>query len=86
MTKLSLANTHAPSLAFWLAYSTELLHFLESDKHVKFYATEAQILLSQAVRDSFQLLVRQTIRITQLNVNLSSFSGQGKSLDTIDKP
>ena len=66
MTQLSSANTHAPSLAFWLANSTELLHFLESDKHVKSYATEAQGLLSQAVRVSFQLLLRQTIRRNQL--------------------
>ena len=66
VTQLSSANTHAPSLAFWLANSTELLYFLESDKHVKSYATEAQGLLSQAVRVSFQLLVRQTIRRNQL--------------------
>ena len=58
MPQLSPANTHAPSLAFWLANSTELLHFLECDKHVKSYATEAQGLLSQAVRVSFHQLVR----------------------------
>ena len=80
MTQLSPTNTHAPSFAFWLANSTELLHFLESDKHVKSYATEAQGLLSQAVRVSSQLLVRQTIRRNQLNLNVSSFSGQGRTV------
>ena len=55
---LSPANTHAPSLAFWLANTTELLHFLESDKHVHSYATEARAILTQGVRASFQQLVR----------------------------
>ena len=58
MTQLSPANTHAPSLAFWLANATELLHFLESDKHVHSYAAEAQAVLTQGVRASFQHLVR----------------------------
>ena len=43
VTQLSPANTHAPRVAFWLANSTELLHFLETDKHVQTYATEAII-------------------------------------------
>ena len=58
MTQLSPANTHAPSLAFWLANATELLHFLDSDKHVHSYAAEAQAVLTQGVRTSFQQLVR----------------------------
>ena len=58
MTQLSPANTHAPSLAFWLANATELLHFLESDKHVHSYAAEAGAVLTQGVRASFQQLVR----------------------------
>ena len=58
VTQLSPANTHAPSLAFWLANTTELLHFLESDKHVHSYATEAQGILTQGVRASFHQLVR----------------------------
>ena len=47
---------------------------------VKSYATEAQGLLSQVVRVSSQLLVRQTIRRNQLNLNVSSFSGQGRTV------
>ena len=47
---------------------------------VKSYATEAQGLLSQVVRVSSQLLVRQTIRRNQLNLTVSSFSGQGREV------
>ena len=54
MTLLSPANTHAPSLA----NSTELLHFLETDKHVHSYATEALAILAQSVRTTFSQLVR----------------------------
>ena len=60
MTLLSPANTHAPSQAFWLANSTELLHFLEleTDKHVHSYATEALAILAQSVRTTFSHLLR----------------------------
>ena len=33
----------APSLTFWLANTSELLHFLTTDRHVHSYAARARV-------------------------------------------
>ncbi|XP_054164184.1 afadin-like [Oppia nitens] len=49
---------HEPShLAFWLANSSELLHFLKQDKHLSAFTFDAQDILAEAVQFAFRSLV-----------------------------
>ena len=32
--------THAPTLSFWMANSSELLHFLKSDRHITAFSLQ----------------------------------------------
>ena len=44
-------------LAFWMANSSELLHFLKSDRHITAFSLRAQDVLAEAVHNAFKLLV-----------------------------
>lgn len=47
----------APALAFWLANTSELLHFLKQDRHLSAYTLDAQDLLAESVQLAFRSLV-----------------------------
>ncbi|QQP51614.1 Uncharacterized protein FKW44_013034, partial [Caligus rogercresseyi] len=47
----------APILAFWMANSSECLHFLKSDRHITTFSLEAQDTLAETVHSSFKQLV-----------------------------
>jgi afadin len=44
-------------LAFWLANSSELLHFLKQDKHLSAFTFDAQDILAEGVQSAFRSLV-----------------------------
>ncbi|XP_022253021.1 afadin-like isoform X2 [Limulus polyphemus] len=46
----------AVSLAFWLANSAELLHFLKQDRHISAYTLDSQDLLAESVQVAFRSL------------------------------
>lgn len=48
---------HAPTLSFWMANSSELLHFLKSDRHITAFSLQAQDMLADAVHMAFKQLV-----------------------------
>jgi len=48
---------HAPTLSFWMANASELLHFLKSDRHITAFSLQAQDLLADAVHFAFKQLV-----------------------------
>lgn len=43
-----------PSLAFWMANASELLHFLKSDRHICAFSLDSQDLLAEAVQSAFR--------------------------------
>ncbi|GFY73939.1 afadin [Trichonephila inaurata madagascariensis] len=45
------------ALAFWLANTSELLHFLKQDRHLSAYTLDAQDLLAESVQLAFRSLV-----------------------------
>ncbi|XP_063220039.1 afadin isoform X2 [Bacillus rossius redtenbacheri] len=47
----------AKFLAFWMANSSELLHFLKSDRHISAFSLETQDILSDCVQIAFRNLV-----------------------------
>ncbi|GLG95429.1 Putative actin filament-binding protein afadin [Gryllus bimaculatus] len=47
----------AKSLAFWMANSSELLHFLKSDRHICAFSLDAQDILAECVQLAFRNLV-----------------------------
>jgi len=49
--------SHAPTLSFWMANASELLHFLKSDRHITAFSLQAQDLLADAVHIAFKQLV-----------------------------
>ena len=60
-------NHSDPSrLAFWLANSSELLHFIKQDQHVRAWTVDGQELLAESVQIAFKKLV------TCLEVDLES--------------
>ena len=51
-------NQHdASKLAFWMANSSELLHFLKSDRHITSFSLQAQDILAETVHLAFKQLV-----------------------------
>jgi len=50
-------SSHAPTLSFWMANASELLHFLKSDRHITAFSLQAQDLLAEAVHIAFKQLV-----------------------------
>ncbi|KAG1681978.1 Afadin [Nymphon striatum] len=51
------SHNDASSLAFWMANSSELLHFLKQDRHLSAYTIDAQDLLAESVQVAFRSLV-----------------------------
>ncbi|XP_017846332.1 afadin isoform X10 [Drosophila busckii] len=49
--------TDARILAFWMANSSEFLHFLKSDRHISAFSVQAQDVLAEAVQTAFRNLV-----------------------------
>jgi len=47
----------APLLSFWMANSSELLHFLKCDRHITAFSLQAQFMLADAVHIAFKQLV-----------------------------
>merc|ERR1719471_1852774 len=50
--------THAPTLGFWMANASELLHFLKSDRHITAFSLQAQDMLADAVHIAFKKVVQ----------------------------
>ena len=57
LIKNSPGSNHAPSLSFWMANASELLHFLKSDRHITAFSLQAQDMLAEAVHEAFKKLV-----------------------------
>ncbi|KPM10158.1 Afadin-like protein [Sarcoptes scabiei] len=59
MIKMIINENHKnkPSLAFWLANSSEILYFLKNDRHLSAFTFESQDILGDAVRLAFDYLV-----------------------------
>merc|ERR1719242_1155611 len=51
------APHQAPTLSFWMANASELLHFLKSDRHITAFSLQAQDVLADAVHFAFKQLV-----------------------------
>lgn len=49
------------AVAFWLANSSELLHFLKQDRHLSHYTVNAQESLAESVQDAYGILVRSSV-------------------------
>lgn len=49
------------AVAFWLANSSELLHFLKQDRHLSHYTLHAQESLAESVQDAYAILVRSSV-------------------------
>ena len=45
-------------LSFWMANSSEFLHFLKSDRHISAFSVQAQELLAECVQTAFHNLVK----------------------------
>ncbi len=54
---MSVNQSDAPRLAFWMANSSELLHFLKSDRHITSFSLQAQEILAETVHLAFRQLV-----------------------------
>jgi len=50
-------NTDGNLLAFWMANSSELLHFLKSDRQIGAFSLDAQDVLAEIVQLAFRHLV-----------------------------
>ena len=51
------AQQNSSTLAFWMANSSELLHFLKSDRHITAFSLRAQDILAETVHNAFKFLV-----------------------------
>ena len=51
------AQQDSSTLAFWMANSSELLHFLKSDRHITAFSLRAQDILAETVHNAFKFLV-----------------------------
>merc|ERR1719220_1564550 len=51
------APNQAPTLSFWMANASELLHFLKSDRHIHAFSLQAQDILAETVHNAFKFLV-----------------------------
>lgn len=59
-------------LAFWLANSSEILHFLKNDRHLSAFTFDSQDILSEAVHVAFNFLVK--CQQNELQAALSTFA------------
>lgn len=67
-------------LAFWLANSSELLHFLKNDRHLSAFTLDSQEILADAIQFAFTGLVRA--QQAGLREALSSFPDDGGNSGT----
>lgn len=58
-------------LSFWMANSSEFLHFLKSDRHISAFSVQAQEVLGEGVQTAFSHLIN-CIRI-ELSQTLNQF-------------
>lgn len=65
-------QNNQPGLAFWLANSSEILHFLKNDRHLSAFTFDSQDILSEAVHVAFNFLVK--CQQNELQDALSTFS------------
>ena len=70
------------SLAFWLANSSELLHFLKHDRHLSAFTFDSQDILTEAVQMAFTCLVN--CQQHELQDALSTFTND--MMDQSDNP
>ena len=50
-------HTNQSSLAFWLANSSEILHFLKNDRHLSAFTFDSQDIMAESVQIAFNFLV-----------------------------
>jgi afadin len=67
-------------LSFWMANSSEFLHFLKSDRHISAFSVQAQEVLAECVQTAFQNLV--TIFQSELSQTLNQFLSENIDHDS----
>lgn len=67
-------------LSFWMANSSEFLHFLKSDRHISAFSVQAQEVLAESVQTAFRNLVN-CFRI-ELNQTLNQFLSENIDHDS----
>lgn len=50
-------NQDPKVLSFWMANSSEFLHFLKSDRHISAFSVQAQEVLAESVQVAFRYFV-----------------------------
>ncbi|KAH9425593.1 Mllt4p [Dermatophagoides pteronyssinus] len=65
-------HTNQSSLAFWLANSSEILHFLKNDRHLSAFTFDSQDIMAESVQIAFNLLV--ACQQNELQEVLSTFT------------
>ena len=72
---MSIHKQDAAKLAFWMANSSELLHFLKSDRHITSFSLQAQDILAETVHLAFKQLVlvlRNDLKLTMPQMLLNA--------------
>lgn len=67
-------------LSFWMANSSEFLHFLKSDRHISAFSVQAQEVLAECVQTAFQSLV--SIFQSELSQTLNQFLSENIDHDS----
>ncbi|XP_070491229.1 afadin isoform X3 [Chironomus tepperi] len=67
-------------LSFWMANSSEFLHFLKSDRHISAFSVQAQEVLAECVQAAFQNLV--SIFHSELSQTLNQFLSENIDHDS----
>ncbi|XP_055907102.1 afadin isoform X2 [Eupeodes corollae] len=73
--------TNAHDLAFWMANSSEFLHFLKSDRHISAFSIQAQEVLAESVQSAFHNLVN-CFRV-ELSQTLNQFLSETNDHDLV---
>jgi hypothetical protein len=58
----------AKSLAFWMANSSELLHFLKSDRHISAFSLDAQDILADCVQIAFRYVRFEVLMVISMRM------------------
>ncbi|XP_021692987.1 afadin isoform X2 [Aedes aegypti] len=72
--------TDAKILSFWMANSSEFLHFLKSDRHISAFSVQAQEVLAESVQTAFRNLV--SIFHVELSQTLNQFLSENIDHDS----
>ena len=70
------AQQDSSTLAFWMANSSELLHFLKSDRHITAFSLRAQDILAETVHNAFKFLV--TYFQNELEMNMPTILSESE--------